>query len=179
MAQNADNIAIVRPVVEGAAWCADASASVPTSASAALTGFSSLGYLDESGISMTISKDTQDLKCFSGDTALTLQTSHDVEFKFKPMEWNEVVAKEMFGAANVTDGVGVVKVNSEMLPIRKYVFDMRGREGKLIRVVVPNCQITSLGDVPFKHDEPIAAEFTLKALPDASGNKVYIYTATA
>ena len=179
MAQNADNIAIVRPVVDGAAWCADASAATPSGASTALTGFTSLGWLTEDGITMTVSKETQDLKGFGGDTALTIQTSHDVEFKFKPMEWNEAVAKEMFGESNVTSAGGTVKVTGDDLPVRKYVFDMRGRDNQLIRVVVPNCKVTSLGDLPFKHNEPMAAEFTLKAFPDSTGTKVYIYKATA
>lgn len=179
MAQNSDNIMIARPQVNGAAWVGGPSATVPTSASGALTGFESLGWLTEDGIVMTVNRETTDLKGFGGDTALTLQTSHDVEFKFKPMEWNEAVAKEMFGEANVTSAGGKVVVNGESLPARKYVFDMRGRGNELLRVVVPNCQVTSLGDLPFKHDEPMASEFTLKALPDASGNKVYIYKATA
>lgn len=179
MAQNADNIAIVRPVVNGAAWCAPSSAAVPTGASAALTGFTSLGWLTEDGITMTINKETTDLKGFGGDTALTIQTSHDVEFKFKPMEWNETVAKEMFGDANVTTDAAKVTVNGDDLPTRRYIFDMRGRGNQLIRVVVPNCKVTSIGDLPFKHNEPMAAEFTLKAFPDSTGAKVIIYKATA
>lgn len=179
MAQNADNIEIVRPVINGAAWVGESSATTPKGASEALTGYQSLGWLTEDGITMTVNKETEDLKGFGGDTALTLQTSHDVEFTFKPMEWNEAVAKEMFGAANVTAGAAAVTVNADELPARKYVFDMRGRGNTLIRVVVPNCQLTSFGEFPFKHNEPMAAEFTLKALPDASGNKVYIYKAEA
>lgn len=179
MAQNSDNIQILRPVVDGAAWCAPSTASAPTSASAALTGFSSLGWLTEDGITMSVNRDSQDLKGFGGDTAITIQTSHDVEFTFKPMEWNETVAKEMFGDSNVTNAGGTVKVTGDDLPVRKYVFDMRGRNKELIRVVVPNCKVTSLGDLAFKHTEPMASEFTLKAFPDASGVKVYIYKATA
>lgn len=179
MAQNSDNIQIVRPVVNGAAWVGEMTATTPQSASAALTGFNSLGWLTEDGITMTVNRDTEDLKGFGGDTALTIQTSHDVEFTFKPMEWNETVAKEMFGADNVDDDVEGVRVKGDTLPGRKYVFDMQGRNSQLIRVVVPNCQVTSLGELPFKHNEPMASEFTLKALPDASGVKVYIYTATA
>lgn len=179
MAQNADNIAIVRPAVDGAAWCAPTTATAPTSASGALTGFSSLGWLTEDGISMTVNRESTDLKGFGGDTALTIQTSHDVEFKFKPMEWNETVAKEMFGESNVTANGATVKVNGAELPLRRYVFDLMGRNKELIRVVAPNCKVTSLGDLPFKHNEPMASEFTLKAFPDSDGNKVYIYKATA
>lgn len=176
MAQNSDNIAIVRPVVNGAAWVGDSAAAVPTNATDALTNYQSLGWLDENGISMQVNRETQDLIGFGGQTALTLQTSHDVEFTFKPMEWNDVVAKEMFGSEATASSVAI---NGDELPARKYVFDMRGRGNVLIRVVVPNCQVTSFGEFPFRHNEPMAAEFTLKALPDTSGNKVYIYKAEA
>lgn len=177
--QNADNIQIVRPVVNGAAWCAGSSATLPTTASEALTGFSTLGWLTEDGISMSINKETTDIHGFGGDVAVSIQTSHDVEFTFRPMEWNETVAKEMFGSANVTANAATVKVTGDTPEQKKYVFDLRGRNNQLIRVVVPNCQITSLGEFPFKHNEPMSAEFTLKAFPDASGVKAYIYTATA
>lgn len=176
MAQNSDNIAIVRPVVNGAAWVGDSTAATPASASEALTGYNSLGWLTKDGITMTVNRETENLVGFGGDTALTLQTSHDVKFTFKPMEWNDVVAAEMFGQDATADHV---EINADELPIRKYVFDMRGRGNTLIRVVVPNCQITSFSEFPFKHNEPMAAEFTLKALPDANGNKVYIYKAEA
>lgn len=176
MAQNADNIAIVRPVINGAAWVGGSDAATISSAADELTGYQSLGWLSEDGITMSVNRDTEDLKGFGGDTALTLTTSHDVEFTFKPMEWNDVVAKELFGQDATASSV---EIDAEELPTRKYVFDMRGRGNTLIRVVVPNCQITSFGEFAFKHNEPMAAEFTLKALPDAQGNKVYIYKAEA
>lgn len=179
MAQNADNIQVVRPVVNGAAWVAPTDTNVPTTAFAELTGFTSLGWLTEDGITMTVNSESTDLKGFGGDTALTIQTSHDVEFKFKPMEWTETVAKEMFGDAHVTSNAATVKVTSDELPIRHYVFDMRGRNKQLFRVVVPNCKVTEIGELPFKHNEPMAAEITLKAFPDDNGNKVYIYKATS
>lgn len=175
MTQNADNIAVVRPVVNGAAWRADTGTDVPNSATTELpAGYASLGWLTEDGISMTVDRQVKDLKGFGGDTALTLQESHDVEFKFKPMEWNVAVMREMFGKDNVTDA-GTIKVNSKDLPVHQYVFDLRGRGNKLVRIVVPRCKITSFAEIPFKHNEPIAAEFTLKAYPDDAGNKVYIY----
>lgn len=178
MAQNAENIAIVRPKAEGAAYSAGSSATLPTSASAAITSFSSLGWLSEDGISLNINKSTQDIKGFGGDIALTIQTEHSVEIKFKPLEFNDLVKKEMFDQANV-DASGNVTINSDELEIRKWVFDMRGRNNQLIRICIPCAKVTEIGELPFKTGEPVASEITLDCFPDADGNKAYIYVATA
>lgn len=178
MAQNADNIAIVRPAVEGAAHSAPSTATLPTSATATMTGFSSLGWLSEDGISMSINKSTQDIKGFGGDIALTIQTEHSVEFKLKPLEFNVTVKKEIFGASNV-DASGNVTITGDELDTRKWVFDMRGRNNELIRICVPAGKVTEIGEIPFKTGEPVASELTIDCFPDASGAKAYIYVGTA
>lgn len=166
----------MRPVVNGAAWVGADNASVPTTATAALTNFNSLGWLTDSGISMSIDRQVTDIKGFGGDIAVTIQESHDVQFTFTPMEWNDTVVKELFGQ---TATAASVKITGDDLPMRKFVFDMRGSGSTLVRVVVPVCKVVSVGEIPFKHNEPMAAEITLKAFPDSTGGKVYIYKATA
>lgn len=179
MAMNADNVAVVRPVVNGAVWTAAAKTAVPTSASEELGDtFGSLGWISEDGITMSINKESEDIKGFGGDTVVTIQTSHDVEFTFKPMEWNANVLTEMFGTDNVTADT-MAKITSDELPERVYVFDLRGRNGEKIRYVIPNCKITEIGELAIKHSEPMAAELTIKAFPDSNGVKVYIYKAVA
>ena len=180
MAQNSDNIAIVRPKTDGAAFIGGSSTKVPTDASTALgDGFASLGWISEDGITMTVDKETEDIKGFGGDTALTIQTDHSVEFKLTPLELNETVLEAMFGAANVdtttTEGETAVKVNSTELEYVPWCFDMQGRNGQLLRVVVPKGKVTELGDFSFKTGEPVSSEFTIDTVPDTSGNKVYIY----
>lgn len=178
MAQNADNIQIVRPSAEGAAFRAPSTATLPASATATMTGFTSLGWLSEDGISMSINKSTQDIKGFGGDIALTIQTEHSVEFKIKPLEFNNEVKKTIFGASNV-DASGNITVNGDELETCKWVFDMRGRNSELIRICVPAGKVTELGELPFKTGEPVASELTIDCFPDASGNKAYIYVGTA
>ena len=179
MTVNTDNVAVVRPKVGGAVWVADSGTTAPIGASEALTSFTGLGWTGEDGVVMTINKEVEDILAFGGDSVITIQTSHDVEFTFKPLEWNEAVATEMFGKDNVDTDAACVRVTSAELPERVYVFDLRGRNGELFRIVVPKAKVTTLGEIPFKHNEPVAAEFTLKAYPDSSEVKVYIYKAVS
>lgn len=183
MAQNADNIEILRPTVAGAAFSADSGTELPQSATASLAAFQSLGYISEDGIEMTINKESVDIKEMGQDTALTIQTSHGVEFVFKPLEYmNATVLKEMFGASNVTvsgDDVTSVVINSDELPEREFVFDMVGRNKRLMRLVVPRAKVESIGSIVYKGGEPTTGELTLKALADSNGNKVYKYFAKA
>lgn len=127
---------------------------------------------------MNISKSTQDIKGFGGDTALTIQTDHTVEFKLKPLEFNTYVKKELFGDGNV-DASGNVTINGDEFEIKKWVFDMRGRGNELIRICVPCGKVTEIGELPFKTGEPVASEITIDCFPDTSGNKAYIYVGTA
>lgn len=182
MAQNADNINVVRPKTAGAAYVGGDTASVPTSASETATGFESLGWISEDGITMTIDRTTEKLKGFGGDVALVITSEHSVSFKFTPMELNELTAKGMFGAGNVTASggkVSAIKVNSDELDEFHMMLDLCGTNGRLVRVVVPCAKVSAIGELAMKHNAAMAAEWTVEALPDADGNKAYIYCADA
>ena len=178
--QNADNIAVVRPKVAGAVYVAAEGTTVPTDASTALKNFNSLGWLNEDGITMNIDRETNDLIGFGGDVMLTIQESHDLSFTITPTELNEQTVSLMYGSANVdkdeTSGaITGFKVNSEELDKFAMVIDLRGRNGQLIRICVPVAQITETGELPLKHNEAMASEWTIKAYPDSNNNKAYIY----
>lgn len=181
--QNADNIQVVRPKVEGAVFVADAGTPVPTSTDAkSPTGFDSLGWISEDGITMTVDKETTDVKGFGGDTAFTLQESHTVTFTMKPVELNGFVLERQFGKGNVTHEGGVVSafvINADDTDEFSMVIDLRGRAGQLIRLCVPRAKVTALAETSIKHNEPMAAEWTVTAYADASGNKVYGHVAKA
>ena len=184
MAQNADNIEVLRPKTDGVAYTGVAGTTLPVTASETLDeALSSLGLISEDGITMKINRETEDLKEMGGDVALTIQTEHSVEFTLKPMElMNQTVLAEMFGEGNLALSGGKLsglKVNGDELPERVGVFDMVGRNKRLMRVVVPRLQASELGEIVFKGGEYAASEITYKALPDADGVKAYIYFATA
>lgn len=181
--QNSDNIQVVRPKVAGSVFVADSGTTLPTSVDAGTPdGFDSLGWLSEDGITMSIDKETTDLKGFGGDTVLTLQESHTVTFTLKPTELNGYVLERQFGAGSVThvDGkVSKFQINADDTDEFAMIIDLRGRMGQLVRLVVPRAKVTALGETSIKHNEPFASEWTVTAYSDDSGNKVYGYIATA
>lgn len=141
------------------------------------------GYVGEDGLSMTTERSTEKIRAWGGDAVRTVQTEHDVTFGFTLLETSEVTAKAVFGDDNVTltaagPDAGTkldITVTSDALPEKLWVFDMKDG-AKKVRVVVPNGQITEVGDTQFVHSDATGYECTLEAYPDANGVKCYIYT---
>lgn len=182
MAQNKDNVLVTRPVVAGAVSVAAKDADMPTALEKLGAGFESLGWLSEDGITMTINKETTELPGFGGDVIKTIQSKHAVSFKFKPMETNAAVMKAMFGDSNVVDSSGKVTkvtVNSDEVEERRMVIDVRTSANEICRVMIPHAKVTEIGEIPIKHNEAMASEWTVAAEPDESGNKAYIHYGVA
>ncbi|MBQ0161409.1 MAG: hypothetical protein KBT28_12410 [Bacteroidales bacterium] len=114
----------------------------------------------------------------SGSVCVTIQSEHSVQVKLKPLEWNDLVKKELFGDGNV-DASGNVKINAVEIEEKPFVFDMRGRGGKLIRVCVPRMRLNTHDAIVFKSSGALAAGITYDCLPDSNGNNAYIYEAEA
>lgn len=179
MANNIDNVAILKPVTTGAIYYGEATATVPTSATAALTGFSCVGYISEDGVTKSVSRDSTSIKDWGGETIKTVQTDYEATYKFTMTEALNITAlKAFYGEDNVTDGDDgniTIKATSEELPIRAWVIDAITDEGKAYREVIPKGKISDTGDISFKRDEATGYEITVTALPDTSGKTHYIY----
>lgn len=179
---NADEIVFARPKVTGVFFTADSSTTPPTSASAALTGFTELGYVSDSGIVQTIDRSVTKLHDMGGDAVKILDESHEVSYKLTPLQMNADFLAEILGAGNVTVDNGELDtavINNAPLPVKPYVFDMVLSDLRLMRVVIPRGQVSATGDMTFKAGTVLNSELTIDALPDTSGNKAYYYFAAA
>lgn len=173
-----------KPKKAGAVFRAPLSSNptIPTSTSAALTGFDELGYVSEDGVTNGNSPEGDDIKAWGGQTVLSTQTDKPDTFKFKLIEsMNEDVLKAVYGSDNVSTVSDelVIKANADDQEDCAWVIDMVLKGNKAKRVVIPNGKITEVGDIVYKDDEAVGYEVTITAVPDASGNTHYEYIKTA
>ena len=150
---------------------------VPTDATTAPdSALAPRGYVGEDGLSMTTNRTTEKIRAWGGDTVRVVQSEHDVTFSWTYLETTAVTAADVYGEDNVTSDTGLtsIKLNSDPLPHKTWVFEMKDGD-KRVRVVVPDGQITEIGDTQFVHTAATAHQVTLEAYPDESGSKAYIY----
>lgn len=174
---NASNVSVGKPMVIGGVYGAPAGTKAPTDAKTELdAAFVNLGYVSEDGVTNSVETDTEEIKAWGGDTVLTVQTSRTETFTFTFIEsLNENVLKQVYGEKNVADGA--VKHNSLPRGRNVYVFEILLTGDKIKRIVVPNSEITEVGDIVYADGEAIGYEVTLSAFPDSDGNTVYEYIA--
>lgn len=180
MANNSANVSVGKPMAAGGIYAGDTTLTPPTDATSALpTGLAGLGYVSDDGLTNGIEMDSETIQAWGGDTVLTISTSRTETFSWTFIETNEEVLKQVYGPDNVTvtgDNIAVVH-NSKALPRQLYVFEILMTGDKVKRIVVPNSQITEVGDVVYVDGEPIGYEVTLSCYPDGEGNTVYEYIA--
>ena len=179
MANNAANVSTGKGKFGGYAYIAPTTATMPTSASAALSeDFLELGFISEDGITNATERESQDIKDMNGDTVMTVQTSHNETWQATFLEsLNVNVLKMVYGDDNVTVATGSTKitVNGAELEEKAFVFELIKHGGKATRVVIPRGKLTEIGDIVYRAADPIGYNVTIAALPDASGAKHYEY----
>ena len=180
-APNSANVSVGKPLAAGGIFAGPTTATIPTDATTTLTGFTGLGYVSEDGLTNTVETDTESIQAWGGDTVLTVRTSRTETFAWTFIETNADVLAEVYGPDNVTgdlaSGLTVIH-NSKELPRRAYVFEILMTGDRVKRIVVPNGQITEVGDVVYTDGEAIGYEVTLSTFPDENGNTVYEYVAS-
>lgn len=179
MSNTAANVSVGKPKTGGALNVGPLSATLPTSTSDTLTGFTSLGYISDDGLVNSNSPESDQIKAWGGDIVQTVQTSKEDTFKFTLIEaLNVDVLKEVYGASNVTGtlSTGVtVSAKNEELPARAWVVDMVMNGGAAKRVVIPNGKISGVGEISYKDNEAVGYEITINAFPDSDGVTHYEY----
>ena len=183
MANNVNNVTAGKPKIGGAIFVAPVGTTLPTDAVSPLDEtFEELGYISEDGLTQGITRDSDAIKAWGGDTVMTTQTDYAETFSFTMIEvMREAVRKVAFGDTNVTgalaDGM-TTKVNSKELEAHAFVFELL-YNGAISRIVVPNGKVSEMGDITYVDGEPVGYNPTITALPDEAGNTSYEYTKTA
>lgn len=173
MANTATNVSTARPRTAGAVYVQSASTSqLPTTADGTLTGFTSLGFVSEDGLSNANTFDSADVKEWGGSTVETLNDNFTDTFTFTLLEaLNVDVLKEVFGSANVTGTLSTgiaVSAKPEAHDSKKWVFDMVMRNGVLKRICIPVGAISAVGEVVYRNSEAVGYNITLTAMNDGT-----------
>lgn len=168
-----------KPKTTGSVFRAPIGTTPPTNATAALTGFTDLGYCSEDGLKNNNSPSSEKVKAWGGDVVLNLQTEKPDEWSFTLISAKDVnVLKTVYGADNVsgTLATGItVEANSDELPDSVWVFDMVLKGGTLKRVVLPVASIAEISEITYADKSAVGYGIKLNAMPDSSGNTHYEY----
>ena len=185
MANLVQNVVAGKPLATGGILSGPLGTALPTDAStapnAAITG---VGYISDDGVSESMNRETDKIKAWGGDVVKIVQSEHSVTYQYTMIEAARAeVNREVYGEPNVTATVATtthgnqlaIKVTAEQLPHRVRVIEIKDGDAR-VRIVLPDSQITEVGDVTYQDAAIIAYPVTVEAFPDASGVKAYKYT---
>lgn len=164
-------------VATGIAMGAPSGTALPASPVAAVNAaFTDLGGVDQAGLKQAIAENTTSVVLWDGTTARKIKTSFDLTFDITFLETNPDVLAAYYG--NYADGAHFGTVEMQKGTVRQcWIFDMLDG-ANLIRIVVPDGEITGHGDVLYKDDQAVGYPVTITAYPDASGVNAYEYVKT-
>lgn len=180
MANTATNVTTGKPAVAGAIYVQSAStASLPTSATATITGFTSLGFVSEDGLTNNNSFTSEKIKEWGGADVLTIEGEYTDTFTFTLIEaLNVDVLKEVFGSANVSGTLATgIEVNAKpaMHDSKKWIIDMVMRNNVAKRICIPVGAISEVAEIAYRNDEAVGYQITLTCMADTTGNTHHEY----
>ena len=185
MANLVQNVIAGKPLATGGLLSGPLLSPLPTDTVAAVdAAIVGVGYISDDGVSESMNRETDKIKAWGGDVVKIVQSEHSVTYQYTMIEAARAeVNREVYGEPNVTATGATtthgnqlaIKVTAEQLPHRVRVIEIKDGDAR-VRIVLPDSQITEVGDVTYQDAAIIAYPVTVEAFPDASGVKAYKYT---
>ncbi|MFE2409845.1 hypothetical protein ACFXDE_16030 [Kitasatospora sp. NPDC059408] len=176
MALNAD---AVRVALTGAAYSAPKGTTPPTDATSTWPAAAvDLGWISDDGVTESNSADTAEIKAWQhGATVRKVVSGSEMSFKFTCIETSRAVLELYHKGSKVvtTSGKSVLAIKAPGSDRRMFGFDVVDGNSHL-RIVVPDGEVTEVGDITYKSAEAIAYELTITAYPGTDGTVAYKYS---
>lgn len=153
----------VRVAVTGAWYTAPVGTLGPTAAASALADtWANLGYLSEDGTSRTTDRSTNDIRAWQNSALVrTTVTEASVTYSFTLIETTAQTIALYTGA--VVDEDGTYDVDPSTTGGRRaFIFDVLDGD-EVMRVYIPQGEVTEVGDQTFAGGEAVGYEVTVKA----------------
>ena len=158
-------------------FLAPAGTALPTDNTTTLNAaFLNMGFLGDDGVNYSGSSSTETAYDANGDSIATSQGEIEKTFTVTFREIKKDNLAVLYGSSNVTDNDGTITVHDKGPNATTYVgvFEIRLKDGRKWRRVVPQCQPGELGDQTIVYNELVGREITMAALLDAATGSYYI-----
>lgn len=140
-------------------------------------------YVSEDGLTLAPALSTTDIKDWSGATVRKVLESFDGTLAWTMISTNAGALGIAFGADNVTTEAATtthgqqveVALGARLPEAESFVFLMKDGDARIV-IVVPDGQVTEVGEVTFAANAAVGWNVTLSTYPDEDGNSIYIYT---
>lgn len=162
----------VRVGVTGAIHGAPDGTTLPTNATASLNAaFEELGYVTEDGVREQNGVEITEIKAWQDSAVVRkIQTSHDLTYQLAFMETSDQVLETFYG--NYDNGT--VEIRGEQGVRQSWVIQVVDGDD-LLRIVIPDGQVTETGEVAYVNGEAVTYPVTISCFPDDDGVKAYKY----
>ena len=140
-------------------------------------------YVSEDGLTLTPSMSTTEIKDWSGSTVRKVLESFDGTLAWTMISTNENSLGVAFGDKYVTHNEAaadhgeqtMVSLGAHLPEARSWAFLMKDGDARIV-ILVPNGQVTEVGEVTFAASQAVGWGVTLSCYPDESGESIYIMT---
>jgi len=157
--------------------------SITTSGVSLDNAFTGDEYVSEDGLTLTPAMSTTDIKDWSGATVRKVLESFDGTLSWTMISTNASALGIAFGADHVTTQAAATahgaqiraELGAHIPEARSWVFLMKDGDARIV-IVVPNGQVTEVGEVTFASNAAVGWNVTLSCYPDESGECIYVMT---
>lgn len=141
------------------------------------------GFVGEDGVTKGEATSFSSIKEFGGKTIARILSDYNATFTVTLMEFNEHVAKLLYGDDNVTV-IGESGSHGEIIAVRAgggqadsgvFVLQLIGLNDQRTMFTMQNAQVTTIGDQSFTRTAAASHQVTIETLPDEDGYDFYMF----